>query len=218
MRKKPNVWCLTLPRKKQFTTRLKLNGKVLDTVKEMKLLGTIVTNKLKWDKNTKFLVRKAYARMELLRQMTTFTKSIRDKIQIYKTYIRSVVEQSCVVWNSSLSNKNKNELERVQKVAVRLITKSDLSYNEKLKELNLESLSERRNILCERFAGKCIKNKKIMNIFNENKKHHKMKLRQRDKYQVKHANTVRLQRSAIPTMTKHLNLKHNQSRNITQTN
>ena len=88
----------------------------------------------------------------------------------------------------------------------------------KLKELNLESLSERRNILCERFAGKCIKNRKIMNIFNENKKHHKMKLRQREKYQVKHANTVRLQRSAIPTMTKHLNLKHNQSRNITQTN
>ena len=72
-------------------------------------------------------------------------------------------------------------------MAVRLITKSDLSYNEKLKELNLESLSERRNILCERFAGKCIKNKKIMNIFNENKKHHKMKLRQREKYQVTHA-------------------------------
>ena len=84
-------------KKKQFTTRLQLNDKVLDTVKEIKLLGTIVTNKLKWDKNTKFLVRKAYARMELLRQMTTFTKSIRDKMQIYKTYIRSVVEQSCVV-------------------------------------------------------------------------------------------------------------------------
>ena len=103
-------------------------------------------------------------------------------------------------------------------MAVRLITKSDLPYNEKLKELNIGTLSERRNILCERFANKCIKNKKTMKIFNENNKHHKMKLRQSEKYLVKHANTVRLQRSAIPSMTKHLNLKHNHSRNITQTN
>ena len=57
-----------------------------------------------------------------------------------------------------------------------------------------------------------------MNIFNENNKQHKMKLRQRAKYQVKYANTVRLQRSAIQPMTKQLNLKHNQSRNKRQTN
>ena len=92
-------------KKKQFTSRLKLNGKTLETVKEMKLLGTIVTNTLKLDKNTKFLVKRAYARMELLRQISKFTKSVKDKMQIYKTYIRSVVEQSSVVWSSSLTQK-----------------------------------------------------------------------------------------------------------------
>ena len=96
--------------------------------------------------NTKFLVKRAYARMELLRQISNFTSSVKDKIHIYKTYIRSVVEQ---------------------KVAVSIITKSTESYSDKLKELNLETLKERRNILSARFAEKCIKNEKTKSIFKK---------------------------------------------------
>ena len=43
--------------KYQFSTRLELNGQVLDTVSETKLLGTILTNDLRWDKNTENMVR-----------------------------------------------------------------------------------------------------------------------------------------------------------------
>ena len=32
----------------------------------MKILGTIITDDLKWGKNNKFLIKRAYARMELL--------------------------------------------------------------------------------------------------------------------------------------------------------
>ena len=48
-------------KKRQFTTRLNLNGKNVENVNEMKLLGTIITNDLKWNKNTKFLIKRAYA-------------------------------------------------------------------------------------------------------------------------------------------------------------
>ena len=72
--------------------------------------------------------------MELLRQISNFTSSIKDKIHIYKTCVRSVLEQSCVVWNSSITKKNEMELERVQKVAVSIITKSTESYITKLKK------------------------------------------------------------------------------------
>ena len=93
-------------RSKQFSTRLTLKNTQLETVKEMKLLGTIITDDLKWNKNTTFLVKKAYARMELLRRIKNFTKSTNDKLQIYKTFIRNQVEQSCVVWGSNISKKN----------------------------------------------------------------------------------------------------------------
>ena len=93
-------------RNKQFSTHLKLNGKKIENVSHIKLLGTIITDDLKWGGNTKLLVKRAYARMELLRQMKNFTKSTKDKIQIYKIYIRSVIEQSCVVWNYNITKKN----------------------------------------------------------------------------------------------------------------
>ena len=44
---------------KQFTTRLSINNKPIKIVKEIKLLGTYITSNLKWNKNTKFLVKKS---------------------------------------------------------------------------------------------------------------------------------------------------------------
>ena len=44
----------------QFATRLYLEGEILETVSETKLLGLIVTSDLKWHKNTEMLVKKAY--------------------------------------------------------------------------------------------------------------------------------------------------------------
>ena len=42
-------------KKLQFTSDVKLKGERLDVVDEVKLLGTIITNDLKWNKNTKKL-------------------------------------------------------------------------------------------------------------------------------------------------------------------
>ena len=175
-------------RTKQFSTRLNLNNSYIEQVKSMKLLGTYITDDLKWNMNTKFLVKRAYSRMELLRQLTNFTKSKKDKLQIYKVYIRSVLEQSSVVWGSSLSKKNERELVRVQKVAVsvRLIMGKYDSYEESFKSLKLQSLKERRNLLSVNFAKKCLKNENTKSIFKKNTKVHKMNLRKTPKFRVKH--------------------------------
>jgi hypothetical protein len=205
-------------KKRKFSTRLSLNNKNLETVKEVKLLGTIITDDLKWVNNTKFMVKRAYSRMELLRQMANFTKSTKDKIHIYKVYIRSVLEQSCVVWHHNISKVNEKELERVQKVAVKLITnKRNQSYNENLKELSLETLKERRQILCARFAYKCVKNPRTKEMFPHNKKDHIMKLRNNHKFKVPNVKTARRKNSAIPNMINHLNKKHNEKQELLKT-
>ena len=56
-------------KKYQFSTQFEIEGEELETVQEAKLLGTIVTNNLKWDRNTEFIVKKANKRMELLRKI-----------------------------------------------------------------------------------------------------------------------------------------------------
>ena len=145
--------------------------------------------------------------MEILRQISKFTKSIKDKTHIYKTYIRSVLEQSSVVWSSSISQKNKRELERVQKVAVRLITNSNKPYEEKLKELQLETLQERREKLSLRFSNKCVKNARTKSMFQENIKDHNMSLRRKEKCSIPLARTVRLKKSSIPSLARHMKKK-----------
>ena len=53
----------------QFSTRLAIEGQVLEIVQKTKLLGTIVSNDLKWNKSTELIVKKANKRMELLRKI-----------------------------------------------------------------------------------------------------------------------------------------------------
>ena len=113
----------------------------LDVVKETKLLGTIITDDLKWAKNTKEIVKKSYQRMQLLNAAASFTSNIQDLRSIYLTYVISVVEQSAVVWHSSHNFKNRRDLERVQKAAVRVILKQKYTnYKEGIKTLNIQTL------------------------------------------------------------------------------
>ena len=92
-------------------------------IKSTKLLGTIIQDNLKWDLNTNRLIKKANAKMNLLRKMAEFNAPMEDLKHIYVTFIRSILEHSCIVWNSSLSEKNAQDLERIQKSAVKIILK-----------------------------------------------------------------------------------------------
>ena len=88
-----------------------LNNENIEVVNKSKLLGTVITDKLTWDENTNYLVKKAYNRMQLLHKVASFTSSKEEKKIIYNSYIRSILEQSCVVWHSSLTIDNSNDLE-----------------------------------------------------------------------------------------------------------
>ena len=122
----------------QFTTDLELDGEAIETVKETKLLGTVITEKLDWTKNTEKIVKEANKRMVFLHKTSKFTCNKSDLKKIYILQIRSKLEQSAVVWHSSLTQKCKNRLERVQKSALRLILGDQYSsYKNVLEVLNL---------------------------------------------------------------------------------
>ena len=107
--------------KYQFTTRLKINNAPVEVINSTKLLGTIITDELKWDQNTNYIVRKANARIELLRRVASFGASKEDLKTIYILFVRSQLEQNSVVWHSSITEENKCDLEIVQKSAVTII-------------------------------------------------------------------------------------------------
>ena len=108
----------------QFTTRLKLKDENVEVIDSTKLLGTVISNDLKWDLNTAAIVKKANARMELLRRAASFSPSVEDLKDIYILFIRSILEQSATVWHSNITEENSSDLERVQKSAVKIILKT----------------------------------------------------------------------------------------------
>ena len=105
----------------QFATRLTLKNEAIEVLDNTKLLGTIISDDLRWDLNTANIVKKANARMELLRRVASFSPPIEDLKNIYYLFVRSLLEQSATVWHSSLTEENTNDIERVQKSAVRII-------------------------------------------------------------------------------------------------
>ena len=190
----------------QFTTRLSINDKNIEVIDSTRLLGTIISRDLRWDLNTAAIVKKANARMQLLRKVAGFGASVDDLKIIYILFIRSLLEQSATVWHSRLTEENSNDLERVQKSAMKIILQDKfIGYKNALNKLDLPTLSDRREQLCLSFALKCVKHPKTLKMFPLNDKTHEINTRNREKYEVQHANTERLKMSSIIYMQNLLN-------------
>ena len=204
--KKTKSIIFNFSKKHQFSTDLLLKNKRIEIVDQAKLLGLILTSDLKWEENTSYLVKDANKRMIMLRAASKFTSDKHVLKQIYYSRIRCKLDQSAAVWNSSLTLKNINDLERVQKAAVRIINGRPYeSYTETLKELGIMKLSERRDIICLKFAKNSMKLSNFKQLFPEHSNTHKMKTRQHEKYHVVKCNSKRHFMSAIPSMQRLLN-------------
>ena len=120
---------------------------------------------------------------------------IYKKKELFTSCIR---KQSCVVWHSSLTVENSEDLERVQKSAVRIIIGNKFeNYENALIKANLQKLSDRREQLCLKFAKQCLQSDKNEDIFPLKKKNHKMKTRKQEIFEVNKFNTERMKNSAI---------------------
>ena len=144
--------------KYQFSTRLAIDGKPIEVINSTKLLGTIITSDLKWDKNTNHIVKKANARMELIRKVASFGAKKEDLKNLYILFVRSQLEQSAVVWHSSLTE---------EKSAIKIIMGEEYqSYRKSLNFVNLDIFEERRKMLCLKFAKSALKNEKASKMKN----------------------------------------------------
>ena len=106
-----------------------------------------------------------------------------------------------------MTKENRQDLERVQKAALRVILKEDFDcYENALKIADIESLEDRREVMALKFAKRCLNNDNYSKLFPLNKFKHGMMMRNPMKYAVKRANTERLKRSSIPYMQNLLNM------------
>ena len=104
--------------------------------------------------------------MQLLHKMSAFGASIDEMKDIYIKFIRSILEFSCVVWGNSLTKENIDDLERIQKTAVKIILKERYkTYRCSLNLLNIQTLVERRKLLSLSFGKSCLKKEITKSMF-----------------------------------------------------
>ena len=201
---KTKYMVINFTKKFQFSTRIALEDKLLEEVQECKLLGLNLTNQLSWQKNTESIVKRGNTRMIILQRLYNFDLPVDDMIEIYVSFIRSLLEYLCVVWHSSITMEESNAIERVQKTALKMILRDNyLDYQSALDLTGLSTLSERRKQLSLNFARKCLKSEESADLFPLNVK--SVNTRPHEKYYVTPARTARLANSAIPYLQRLLN-------------
>ena len=191
-----------------FATRLTLNGNTMERIEEVKLVGVWLTTFLDWDKNTRELCRKAYARMTMLTKLKYVGTSTQDLIEVYILYIRSILEYCAVVWHSTLTSDQSKNLENVQKLCLKIITGPDYTnYEEVLDTHNLEKLSDRRQARCLKFGLKSLLHPVHSKMFpvNQHVLSDQYEGLSREHFEVNWAKTESYRMSTVPYVQRLLN-------------
>ena len=136
---------------------LTVNNEPLQTVRTTKLLGVHLTSDLKWSAHIDYICAKASKRLYALRTLRRSGVPSRDLCSVFCYFIRPILEYACPVWHSSLTLKLSDEIEAIQRHAVKIIL-PHLTYDEGLSALNLTTLFDRREHLCRSFYHKIITN------------------------------------------------------------
>ena len=203
--KKSKIMLFNTSTKNDFQPNLSICNEKLEVVKQMKLLGVVITDDLRWHKNTEVLVKKASSRLWVIRRLKKLGVSKETLVDLYYKQVRSVCEYAAVVWAAGLTIADNTNIERVQKSACSIILGSNyVSYEDALKKLKMKTLSERRKILCLKFAKKASSHPEHKKWFVEN--HQSQNTRsKKPTYKPVCTRTERFMNSAIPYLTNLLN-------------
>ena len=119
-------------------------------------LGVYISNDLKSTEHVKSISSKAHRVLSSLKRSVTYRGKV--FIELYKTYVRPIVEASAVVWNPAKESDIK-KIEGVQRRALRCVKGfKELSYTERLTKSSMVTLKERRLKYDMVQAYRCLEN------------------------------------------------------------
>ena len=138
-------WMLISNRSRPHDLSFKLNGEILQELKEVKDLGVIYNSRLNFSNHISSIVSKAKQRLYLLRKSFTYSDS-RVLIQAFKTYVLPILDYCSPVWSPS-SIVDIIKVESVQRAFTRSLNICHgLNYHDRLIKCDLISLEKRRLI------------------------------------------------------------------------
>ena len=112
----------------KISTNLSISGHDIELVNQFKLLGVNVMDSLKWDEHVDSICAKINKRLFFLRKLKRAAMTNGDLVAYYCTVIRPVAEYACAVWHTSLTEGQSEQLEHLQRRAIKIIFGDKLDY------------------------------------------------------------------------------------------
>ena len=120
-----------------------------------KLLGLNISSDLKWNVHVLELVKKASCWLYFLRQLKRSQVTPEELMLFYITCIRSILEYASPVFHRALPGYLGEDLERLQKRALRIIYPG-MSYNQALEFSGLPTLFKRREEISSKLFNEVV--------------------------------------------------------------
>ena len=138
----------------KVSTNIRHNDETIVSTNHLKILGFNFSK----DPNANFhvsgVINKFYTKLWSLRFLKKSGMCTNDLIMIYKTVIRPSVEYSSIIYHSLIPEYMANQLEKVQKQALKIIYGWGVDYEALVEDGTIESLKSRREAAMLKFALK----------------------------------------------------------------
>ena len=151
-----------------------------------------------------YMLDKIKKKLWMLRNIKRAGMNSNDMVNVFNTVIRPVCDFASVTYHSMLTAEQAEDIERVQKRAMKLIFGWDTNYSQLLEEGRIESLEERRKRMVINFARKTASNPRFEKWFPK-REYNGVELRREQIYEEKFARTERLKKSPVYNMRRELN-------------
>ena len=166
---------------------LVIDGNDVEIEDCFKFLGIHLTNDLNWNSNVMHCIKKAQKCIFYLRRLRSFHLSSDLLVKFYRAVIESVLTQSITVWYGSTTAADRRALERVVKLAARIIGR-DLTPISEIYRSRVE------NKACAIINDEFHPANELFELLRSGKR-----------YRVIKCNTERFRRSFYPTAVRELN-------------
>ena len=118
----------------------------IKVARKAKILGLTISDNLKWNDHIQDICSKASKRLYFLRILQRADFDVPDLVKMYRCYIRPVLEYACPLWHSCIPEYLCEQVEAVQKRALRIICKNVST--------GIVSLKDRRESLCRKYFNR----------------------------------------------------------------
>jgi hypothetical protein len=181
-------------------------GENIEVVEEMKVVGYILRSDMRTSSNTKYITKRAYSRMWIVRRLKALGASHDELLDVLQKQVLSVLYLGAPAWFCQTTVAEQRSLDRVLRCGLRIIYGEEFTgFTEARKRANTSLVTEQLQKMTEKFARKSERSAKFSQWYKKKPEANVSTRSQKPKYEPVPARTNRYAESPIPQLTALLN-------------